>query len=108
MDPSQFLFDAVSQLTGGLVADLRTLCLAGIVLSFLIIGFDQLRLGFDRIQNQRAYHRTADAAKTMLLERDQYERGTVEWDEANYMYRHFTVSAAKRRIKGWDWDEEAE
>lgn len=101
MDATQFLFDAVSQLTGGLITDMRTLMLGGLVLTFILMGLDYLKSGFDEIMNRRAHDRYLEDAEDLRMEREQYRRGSAEWEEANYMYRHFIGKAAKSRLRSW-------
>jgi hypothetical protein len=101
MDPNQYLFDALSDLTGGLVTDLKTFFLGAVVLGFVLIGFDYLKDAFERLLSSRSYGHYLESAEDMRLERDQYRRGTREWDEANYMYRHFVGQAAKSRLSRW-------
>ena len=101
MDTTQFLFDAVSQLTGGLVTDLRSLFLGGIVLTFVLIGLDYLKGSFEHMMDRRSHGRFLENAEDMRMERDQFTRGTAQWEEANYMYRHFIGKAAKSRLRSW-------
>lgn len=42
MNPTDMIFNAISQLTGGLIADLSTAIIAMIMLSFIAMGFDYL------------------------------------------------------------------
>ncbi len=102
MDTTQFLFDAFSQLTGGLVTDLRTLFLGGIVLVFILMAIDHLKSGFEHMMDSRAHGRFLESAEDMRMERDQHRRGSTEWEEANYMYRHFIGKAAKTRLRSWN------
>ncbi len=101
MDPNQYLYDALSQLSGGLITDLKTLFLGGIVLAFILMGLDYLKTGFEHMMDQRAHGRFLESAEHMLWERDQYTRGTAQWDEANIAYRHFIGKAAKYRLRNW-------
>ena len=101
MDPNQYLFDALSQLSGGLITDLKTLFLGGIVLAFILMGLDYLKTGFEHMMDRRAHGRFLESAEDMRMEREQYRRGSSEWEEANYMYRHFIGKAAKTRLRSW-------
>lgn len=98
MDPTQLLFDAASSLTGGLITDMQSLFLGGVVLAFILIGLDHLRDGFESMMNSRAHDRFLEDARDLRMERDQYKRGTAEYDEANYLYRHYIGKAAKTRM----------
>jgi len=102
MDPNQYLYDALSQLSGGLITDLKTLFLGGIVLAFILMGLDYLKTGFEHMMDRRAHGRFLESAEDMRMEREQYRRGSSEWEEANYMYRHFIGKAAKTRLRSWN------
>ena len=101
MDPNQYLYDALSQLSGGLITDLITLFLGGIVLAFILMGLDYLKDGFEHMMDRRAHDRYLEDAEDLRMEREQYRRGSAEWEEANYMYRHFIGKAARTRLRSW-------
>jgi len=101
MDPNQYLFDALISMTGGLISDMKTLYLGAIVLAFILMGLDHIKGVFDHMLEARSYKNSMSDAETMRMERDQYRRGSREWDEANYMYRHFIGKAANSRLKRW-------
>jgi|GEM_PF-2499914 len=99
MNPTQLLFDAASQLTGGLITDMQTLFVGGVVLTFILIGLDYLKESFENILDHRRHDSLLGQAEDMRMERDQHKRGSVEWDEANYMYRNYIGRAAKLRMR---------
>ncbi len=101
MDPNQYLYDAINQLTGGLITDLKSLFLGGIVIAFILMGLDYLKDAFELMLDRRSHDRFLENAEDMQMERDQYRRGSAEWEEANYMYRHFIGKAAKSRLRSW-------
>jgi len=101
MDPNQYLYDAISQLTGGIITDIKSLFLGGIVLAFILVGLDHLKDAFNHMLDARAHDRYREDAEDMRMERDQYRRGSSEWEEANYMYHHFIGKAAKSRLRRW-------
>ena len=78
MDPNQYLFDAVSQLTGGLITDIKTLFVGGAVLMFILIGLDHLKDAFEHMLDARSHDRFLENAEDMRMERDQYLRGSSE------------------------------
>lgn len=98
MNASQLLFDVASSLTGGLVTDMQTLFVGGLVLAFILMGLDYLKDGFEGMMNSRAHDRYLEDARDLRMEREQYQRGTAEWDEANLLYRHYIGKAAKTRM----------
>lgn len=65
------------------------------------MGLDYLKDAFDHMLDRRAHGRFLENAEDMRMERDQYKRGSSEWEEANYMYRHFIGKAAKSRLRSW-------
>lgn len=101
MDPNQYLFDAINQLTGGLITDIKSLFLGGIVIAFVLMGLDYLKDAFELMLDRRSHDRYLEDAEDMRMERDQYRRGSAEYEEANYIYRHFIGKAAKSRLRGW-------
>jgi len=98
---SDYLLQAISELSGGLISDLQTLFVGAIVLAFICMGFDYLKSAFDHMLDSRAHGRFLENAEDMRMERDQFMRGSTEWEEANYMYRHFIGKAAKSRLRSW-------
>ena len=98
MDATQLLFNTASQLTGGLITDMQTLFVGGLVLAFILMGLDYLKDGLETIMNRRSHDRYLEDARDLRMERDQYQRGTAEYDEANYLYRHYIGKAAKTRM----------
>ena len=101
MDANQYLFDAISQLTGGIIGDLKSMFLGGIVIGFILIGLDHLKEAFEHMLDARDHGRYLEDAKQLRWEMDQYERGSAEWDEANYSYRQTIGKAAKSRLRSW-------
>jgi len=101
MNPNQYLYDAITQLTGGIITDIKSLFLGGIVLAFILVGLDYLKDAFEHMLDARAHGKHLEDAEDMRMERDQYRRGSSEWEEANYMYRHFIGKAAKSRLRRW-------
>lgn len=43
MNPTDLIFGAISQMTGGLIADLSTAMIAMVMFGFIAIGFDMLK-----------------------------------------------------------------
>ena len=99
MDPNQYLFVAVSTMTGGLINDTRTLYLGAVVLGFILMGLDHIKDVFEHMIEQRSYNRSAANAQEALTERGRYARGTFEYDEANRVYHHYLNKSVKSRLK---------
>ena len=99
MDVNQYLFDAISGMTGGMISDMKTLYLGAVVLGFILIGLDHLKDGFEHMIEMHSYKRAVTNAEEARWERDLYARGSLEYDEANYLYRHYVSRAAKSRLR---------
>ena len=99
MAPNQYLFDAVSTMTGGLINDTRTLYLGAVVLGFILMGLDHIKDSFEHFIEVHAYTRSAANAQEALTERGRYARGTFEYDEANRVYHHYLSKSVKSRLK---------
>ena len=88
IDPTQILFDTVSNLTGGLVTDLQTLIVGVIVVSFIVFAIDILlsaiNAGFENATRERNFERAQD----FLDARNKTAKGTASWDYYNLKYRN--------------------
>ena len=82
MSIDQILFDTVSNLTGGLIADLQTALVALIGIAFICMGFDLIRLKMENSFNK-------NNANTHFMEWKQaQDKGdTVRADIAKNKYR---------------------
>lgn len=93
MDPTKFLFDAVSQVTGGMITDIKTAMTAIVLLSMILMGADLLKIVlFKRCDEKRAANEEAanyEMADYYHREMREYERGTVAYDIARSRYRHY-------------------
>ena len=101
MDPAKILFTAIGTMTNGLISDATTLLLGLLVLAFLAMGAD---LMIDTVTNgleSRKRDKYFKAAETMRMERDQYRKGTHEYDESNLMYWEFIKKSARSRTRGF-------
>ena len=89
LDPSQVIFDSISSLTGGLIADLQTLVIAALVVSFIVAGVDILLSAIGSTFERRARDNNFATAKDLLDARNSHQRGTAEWDKLNLQYRRY-------------------
>ncbi len=87
MNPTQYLFDAMSNLTGGLITDIKTLFLGLVVCSFIYFGFDILMEAVGLSLERRARDRSFERAKSTLAEREGYAQGSAEYDRLSARYR---------------------
>ena len=104
VDPTAYLMDALSTLTGGLISDVQTLMLGGVLVTFLLMGFDYL---FDILNHSiAATHadRYLKDAKNVLMARNTWKEGTAEYDHHNALYRKLIRRSADLRAKGWRHD----
>ena len=102
-----FLFEAFSQLTGGLITDLKTLLLGMLLLGMILIGSDML---IEKLQGA-ALTRRAEGnfklAQWAHSHRDHSEPGSFEFDYYNALYhKHLqqSVSIKSSRYKPGDYD----
>ena len=88
-----FLFDAFSQLTGGLITDMKTLLLGMLVLGMILIGFDML---VEKLENASLDRRASGSfrqAETYRTMRDLSDSDSLEYDYYNALYRkHLSAS----------------
>ncbi|WPD22856.1 MAG: hypothetical protein SD837_22065 [Candidatus Electrothrix scaldis] len=102
-----FLFEAFSQLTGGLITDMKTLLLGMLFLGMVLIGFDMLT---EKLQSA-ALARRADGnfklAQWAHLHREASDAGSFEFDYYNALYhKHLqqSVSIKSSRYNPGDYD----
>lgn len=105
IDPTQYLMDALSTLTGGLVNDLKTLILGMVVCAFLLMALDYLKDLFgDTIEtfvshrNSNKYFENARFAKEA---RDNSVFGSAEYDFNNALYRRFIRKSVDSTERSW-------
>lgn len=93
MNFDTFLFDAFSQLSGGLITDIKTLLLGMLLLGMILIGADMLIENLESaFQNRYASgnFRSAEKYRTM---RDLSDSDSLEYDYYNALYRkHLSAS----------------
>ena len=86
-DPTQILFDSISNLTGGLVTDLQSLFICVLVIVFIWNGIDLILTGMGVVMNKYSQNRSYADAESYLSLRNQTTRGTASWDYYNLKYR---------------------
>jgi hypothetical protein len=93
-----FLFDLLSQLTGGLVTDIKTMLAAMVVIGFTAMGADVLieKLGGKLKQHKESMifaqnvfdsSKSFSAARSYRSLRDTSEEGSFDYDYYNSLYR---------------------
>ncbi len=89
MDANDLLFSAISDMSGGLITDIQTLLIAAVVLSFLLMGIDQLKTAFDHILDQRSKDRAFDKAVDAYAAMDSYDKRSVEYKREELRYKRW-------------------
>lgn len=87
IDIQQSLFDLVSNLTGGLVNDVRTLLLGLLLIAFIAMAIDLLGIAINNSLERRSQDHNFDKSRWYFVERNRHERGTPEYDRLNLLYR---------------------
>lgn len=104
IDPTQYLLDALSSLTGGLVDDIKTLILGMVVCAFVMMGIDYLVSIINHATAATHADRYLKDAKNVLMARNTWKEGTAEYDHHNALYRKLIRRSADLRAKGWRHD----
>ena len=87
-DPTQILFDSISNLTGGLVTDLQSLFICVLVIVFIWNGIDLILTGMGAVMNRYSMNRNYEKAEGYLDARNKSPRGTASYDYYNLKYRN--------------------
>ncbi|MCI5217730.1 MAG: hypothetical protein D3914_00700 [Candidatus Electrothrix sp. LOE2] len=88
-----FLFDAFSQLSGGLITDLKTLLLGLLFLGMILIGADMLFEKLEGVSLDRRASGNFRQAETYRTMRDFSDSDSLEYDYYNALYRkHLSAS----------------
>lgn len=93
------IFQALSQLTGGLVTDSTTLVIGLITLGFLAMAFDLLSEHLNSWALDRRSSKYSENADFWFEARRNSAKGTRNYDEADLMYRLTLRESAKARLK---------
>lgn len=88
IDIQQSLFDLVSNLTGGLVNDVRTLLLGLLLIAFIAMAVDLLGIAITNSLERRTMDRNFERAQDFLETRNRTAKGTASWDYYNMKYRN--------------------
>ena len=88
IDIQQSLFDLVSNLTGGLVNDVRTLLLGLLLIAFIAMAIDLLGIAITNSLERRTMDRNFERAQDFLETRNKTVKGTASWDYYNMKYRN--------------------
>jgi len=95
------VFNAVSQMTGGLITDITSMVTGVIVLGFIAMGLDYLKDVLDGAMYRRSSDKWLSAAKVAKDSRDTWATGSAEWDHHNALYRRFIRKSSEHTERGW-------
>ncbi len=88
----------------GISWDVGTLLTGLLFLSFLVLGFDYLKLMFfGRFEVQRfnkAADKYYDEAESAWNERDTFDQNSLEWEERNLTYKSLLKKSVDSRVRG--------
>lgn len=93
--PSDILFQVVSNLTGGLISDLTTALVAMFTLAFIVMGIDYLKDSFESFISIRQTNSSLDRARTYKNLADSAD-DQVSKDYLNTRYRNEIRKAASK------------
>lgn len=82
MNPTDMIFGAISQMTGGLIADLSTAMIAMVMFSFIAIGFDLLLDVLDnKIKVRNDHKKLTGLYSTSEIDNDYLVDGKLNIDQ---------------------------
>ena len=102
-----FLFEAFSQLSGGLITDMKTLLLGMLLLGMILIGFDMLREKIEGAMLNRQASGNFRLAQWAHSHREASDAGSFEYDYYNALYqKHLqkSTSIKSSRYNPKDYD----
>lgn len=101
MNALNIIFNAVSQLTGGLISDVTSMIVGMVVLAFIAMGIDHIKDTLDGVMARRASSKYLSAAEDAKFARDTNPYGSAEYDRSNALYRRFIRKSAESAERGW-------
>ncbi|WP_457573590.1 hypothetical protein [Desulfolithobacter sp.] len=90
-----FLFDLASQLTGGLVTDLKTALSGMLVIVFILIGFDYIIFSLSSSLSSFRTAKHYGQAKHFFSIRNTYSKDSFEYQYYSLMYRKHLSDAVR-------------
>lgn len=95
------IFNAVSQLTGGLINDITSMVIGMVVLSFIAMGLDYLKDVLDGVMDRRASNKYFSRAEEVRKARDTWEAGSAGYAQQNALYHRLIRKSADAAERGW-------
>ena len=103
IDPTAYLLQAISTLTGGLINDLTSVILGLVVCAFILMGLDYLVMLLSSflggIRNDRQISKYFAAAQDVKNGRDSHSKGSDEWMTEDYLYKSLLKKTARARME---------
>ena len=103
-----FLFEAFSQLSGGLITDMKTLLLGMLMLGMILIGFDMLREKIGGALLNYSAGKSFSSAQGFLGMRNSSGAGSAEYEYYDALYKahlNRSVSISMKTGKTFSVDE---
>lgn len=94
------IFQALSNMTGGLIADSTTLVIGLVTLGFMVMGFDKLKEQLDLSASNRRGDAYGEKADFWFQARENSTKGTRQYDEADMFYKNSLRESVKARMAG--------
>lgn len=95
------IFNAVSQLTGGLISDITSMVIGMVVLAFIAMGLDYLKDVLDGVMDHRASNKHLERARFSKEAAENSTEGTVEYDWNMAMYRRHLKKSVDAGHRSW-------
>ena len=101
MNALNIIFNAVSQLTGGLINDITSMVTGMVVLGFIAMGLDHLKYVLDGIMDRRASDKHLERARFSKEAAENSAFGSVEHDWNMAMYRRHLKKSVDAGHRSW-------
>ena len=101
MNAVQLVFNAVSQMTGGLINDITSMVTGIIVLGFIAMGLDHLKYVLDGVMDHRASDKHLERARFSKEAAEHSTVGSVEYDWNMAMYRRHLKKSIDAGHRSW-------
>ena len=87
MNPVDIIFQAASNLTGGIISDMQTAIIGMVVLLFIYLGFNILVGILTPPTQTPTFTGSLEDARMFRAARDRHEKGSEAYDLYNGLYR---------------------
>jgi hypothetical protein len=87
MDPFSYIFDAASQLTGGIITDLKTGFLAMLVITFILMGLDLVKGVLDNFFGDIGHRKNMKLTQNLRSQRDMFDQDSFDYEFFDKAYK---------------------